>query len=925
MIFLPTRRRVSASPVPKVLDFPLMDLLHSCPDPIWCIRLPDFKLVFLTLGAERLLGIPLGELPLRASVGELLVPEDLPLWKRFLQEAQERGEARAELRVRRGDGGEVWLDLRGVLTRDERGQPRYLTGIAVDVSDRRRAEDALRRSEARWRAVLNSTGDAFLMADQGGAITDCNEAFLRLGGYRKEEVLGLSLRRVVPEDQLGILDYQWHLGALQGQCDYEVDLLCRDGTRLPVWVQADRVLQEGEPPLLFAFLRDLSASRKVQEEQRHQVAFLRTLLDTIPSPVFYKDAQGRYLGCNRAFLDLVGRDLKEVEGRTAQEFLPASLLPQVVRSDMELLRHPGTLSFETPWQEGKGGERHFVVQKASFGDEREGVLGFVGVMVEITERKRMEEDLREARDRAESSSEAKMAFLSHMSHEIRTPMNAIVGLSELLLEECPHDPQREQLRLIREASGSLMELLGDILDLSKIEAGRLELDHEPFDLEETCRSVCSLLGMEAKRKGLAFSWDVAPSAQGFFLGDSFRLRQVLWNLVGNAVKFTERGRVHVTALGEQGEGGARKVHFRVQDTGIGILPVNLERIFEYFSQGETLLHRRFPGTGLGLSISRHLVRAMGGEILVASEPGAGSVFSFSLVLSPAPEGVRSGRPGDEGSAPLPEGVRVLLAEDNPANRKLMAALLGRLHWQIREAATGEEALRLFVRTPFDLVLLDIQMPELDGLEVARRIRALEKARSAGRVLLVALTAFATKEDRRRCLEVGMDEYLPKPVTPVELRRTLGGLLSRRASSEEEPEPRGEGRGASVTDLEVLRAMTEGDEELMREFVEEFLQSLPEQRAVLDRAYRDQDEGETAYVLHRLKGGASYLGGREMESLSADLMTLYRAGRGEEARPRIPELLGLLARAEEELREEMEVALSGAPSLREGVDGEKLPQ
>ena len=902
MIPLSSRLRTSENPTSNVLDFPLMDLLHSCPDPIWCLRLPDMKLVFLTLGVEKLLGYPLGEFVLQANLGLLLPEEERPLWDRFLAEALEQGEAETELRVPRADGEAAWVRLRGVVSRDERGTPRYLTGIIMDVSHRRRAEEALRRSEARWRSVLDRTGEAFLMSDEEGQVTDCNEAFLSLGRYRKEDLLGMPLSRLVPEEQQGVLDYQWHQGSHHGQCSYEVDLLRSDGSRVPVWVQADRVLLEGERPLFFAFLRDLSVPRAAQEEQRNQISFLRTLLDTIPSPVYYKDAQGRYLGCNRAFLDLLGRDLSEVVGRTAQDLLPPGLTQRVVQSDLELLRRPGSFSFETPWQNRDGGpERHFVIDKASFGDERGAVRGFVGVMVEISERKRMEEALKEARDRAESSSEAKMAFLSHMSHEIRTPMNAVLGLSELLLEECPPGPQREHLEMIREASGSLMELLGDILDLSKIEAGKLELAREPFDLEETCRNVCSLLGMEAKRRNLGFLLDVDPSARKSLRGDPFRLRQVLWNLVGNAVKFTERGRVHVAVWGEPAPGDTLRVCCRIRDTGIGIERANLERIFEYFGQGERFLNRRYPGTGLGLAISRHLVRAMGGEISVASELGVGSVFTVSIPFEVLSDPVRPSESGQEGEPALPEGIRVLLAEDNPANRKLMTALLGRLRWRVREATTGLEALQAFSRDPFDLVLLDVQMPEMDGLETARRIRSLERERGAGRVPLVALTAFATRGDRARCLEAGMDEYLPKPVTPRALRRTLGGVLAARRRGEASSTPQDPGTSEVLVDLEVLAAMTEGDRELMGDFVEEFLNLLPEQRLALEGALRGEED-QTVYALHRLKGSASYLGARSLETLASELLDLWRSGGQEEARPRLGGLLDLLGRVEARLRD-----------------------
>ena len=379
-----------------------------------------------------------------------------------------------------------------------------------------------------------------------------------------------------------------------------------------------------------------------------------------------------------------------------------------------------------------------------------------------------------AKDQAEAGNIAKAQFLANMSHEIRTPLNGIVGALDLLAR---HDLHPEQITLLHTAissSETLLGLLNEVLDFSKIEAGGLALAHEPMRFQPVLNSVVDLLSPLAKRKGLRLAVEFDPDLPAWMMGDAGRLRQVLLNLIGNAVKFTDSGHVIVRAKRESGPSDSRPVMvLEVEDTGIGIPPETLPRLFTPFFQVDQSNRRRFGGTGLGLVISKRLSEAMGAELAVESEPGRGSTFTFKLPLEPffpSPNTLPAEPAAKE--SPTPLTGRVLLVEDNPINRMLAVAMLNNLGIQPTEAENGLAALQAMEETPFDLVLMDCQMPVMDGFEATRAIRARERGLLAPRTPIIAITANALSGDAERCFQAGMDAYLAKPYTLKALRDML---------------------------------------------------------------------------------------------------------------------------------------------------------
>jgi signal transduction histidine kinase/DNA-binding response OmpR family regulator len=388
--------------------------------------------------------------------------------------------------------------------------------------------------------------------------------------------------------------------------------------------------------------------------------------------------------------------------------------------------------------------------------------------------KRAEAVMREARDFAERTARARSAFLANMSHEIRTPMNAVLGFVELILDTELAAEQRRALELVRSSSEALLMILNDILDYSKIEAEHLELEAIPFDLAKLVHAAASLLGVRAREKHLELLADVAPDAPRVLRGDPTRLRQILMNLLGNAIKFTEQGEIVVVVTATPAGDGRARVRFAVRDTGIGIAPEHRAAIFGEFAQADSTMTRRYGGTGLGLAISQRLVRLMGGELEVASEVGRGSEFSFSLVF---PVEAESSAPAVE-RASL-GGRRMLVVDDNQTNRRILREMLAAEGVLVDEAGSAEEGLAALRRAAgqkaaYDAAILDVQMPDLDGFQLAATVRG---DRSLNRTSLLMLTSAGQRGDGERCRELGIRAYLTKPLSRVDLLEALGAVLA----------------------------------------------------------------------------------------------------------------------------------------------------
>ncbi len=623
-------------------------------------------------------------------------------------------------------------------------------------------------------------------------------------------------------------------------------------------------------------LRTSEEHRKVAEAVQAERQRFNNVLDILPAYVVLLTPDYRVPFANRFFEERFGKS----SGRCCYEYLFHRTEPCENCETFKVLKTNAPYRWEWTGPDG----RNYDIYDFPFTDA-DGSPLIMEMGIDITERKQAEQALKDVNVRleqrveertaalaaaklgAEEANQAKGRFLANVSHELRTPMNAILGMVDLALGK-PIDPAaRDCLQTAKDSADLLLALLNDLLDSAKIESGKMELESAPFSLRHVLDQTAQVLIVRASEKGITFSCHVPPEVPDGLVGDQVRLRQVLLNLAGNGIKFTERGEVAVRVRVESHSERDVCLEFAVRDTGIGIPQADLEHIFQPFTQADLSTTRQFGGTGLGLAIAASLVRLMGGRIGVESRCGQGSTFSFAARFPLAKELPRPPKPDfDVSTAPSP--LRVLLVEDNPANQKVAAYILRDRGHAVEIADSGQQALSMTENASYDVILMDVQMPGMDGIEATAAIRAREGGRR--RVPIVAMTAHAMKGDRERCLASGMDGYLSKPIPGKELVETVehwGGkttppptIQSPAAPDSPEtadsaPTPAAE----AIFRFEEAVARLNGRQELFRDMVNFFFQETPATLAGIRACLQENDGPAVAQHAHKLMGTLVYLG------------------------------------------------------------------
>ena len=798
------------------------------------------------------------------------------------------------------DGSPVEVSLRYKLVTDGDGKPFYIDGFMEDITEEKQLKDRLKADLEFWQTVLNTLPLSIYLKDGRGRYTFVNKGLSDLKGIPPRDFIGRLPTEIIPgeEGRQSLEEDEKVLRTGLPVYTEERRVQGRDGL---YWFQVSKAPildEEGKVTAISGCSNDVTTLKEALDSLERSEKRYRSLAEDMPIFICTFLPDGTLLYANSAYSRYLAADEDDLLGRPLFDLLPPEEGEQL-KICISALTPEDPIAVNEPRIPAPGGaiKWHRWINRGFF--DPSGRLQFVQAVGEdVTASKLAEDEVRAARDEAQRASAAKSEFLATISHEIRTPMNGVLGMSELLLETALEDSQKNLASMIHESAGHLLKVLNDLLDFSQIESGNFKITPLAFPLDRLLEDTIAPFHSQCEAKDVRLFMEADPSLPSVLMGDPVRIRQILTNLLSNAVKFTDRGAITLSVrLREEGDGAFAAV-FSVADTGTGIDEDLMKDLFTPFKQGEAFLNRRYLGTGLGLSICQSLAKLMGGSLKVASTPGMGSIFTFTLPLKEGetPEGsLRNkgdsvhGRPEIEGPKPL-----ILVVDDNKVNRELVRLILQKAGCLPETASDGREGLTMLARKRYDLVFMDIQMPVMDGYEATAFIRDPASPALDHSVPVVALTAHAGKDFAEDCLKRGMNDYLPKPFSSRELLDMLYKWLpvQKNLNSPETPSappPEAPTEKNPFFDRDSFFANLMGDREEGKMLLELFLESLPEEVEALSDTIKAGDLQAVKKAAHTIKGMAA--GGCAME-LNRIALALQTAAENKD-RDILPELFSRL--------------------------------
>jgi PAS domain S-box-containing protein len=767
-------------------------------------------------------------------------------------------------------------------------------------------------SQAWMRALLTTTVDGVITIDRAGVIYEFNASAERIFGWRRDEITGKNIRVLMADVERsqhdGLLHYLLTGTNTNPGKGSEVEAVRKDGSSVPIR-RALGHARMAERDLFVLFITDITERRAIMQALRDSEQQFRSLIGNIPGisfrssmafdapPVFVSDGIERLAGYPAG--DFVGAQRTRTLGSLICEEDRERVAAEISRSVTELAAY----QVEYCLTHADGSRRFMWEHGAVTQDETYPDIRWIdGVILDISERREMEQQLRQAKETAEKAAAARASFVANMSHEIRTPMNAILGFTDVLLDTDLNAEQQRHLDTVRKEGRSLLRLLNEILDTAKLDKGAVELEPEDYSLLGLIDELASTFGSNARSKGLAIDITYAPALPAWLHGDELRMRQILGNLLDNAIKFTAVGKVGLSASEQQGQ-----LHIAVQDTGIGIAPERINAIFDPFTQADASMTRRFGGTGLGTTISRQLVGLMGGKIWAESTPGQGATFHVLLPLEPARNGQQQS--SERFDYPLPP-LHLLAADDVPQNLELLSLLLAKRGHTLDVAHDGAQAVAMTAERRYDAVLMDMQMPLMDGLTATRTIRVREQQGGTPQLPIVAMTASVLAAHREAAAASGMNGFASKPVDWHALSHEIAKVL-KLAPVPSAPPP-SEAPRQRVLNQKAGLSRWADDEAAYHQALHRFVADYSTAAATLVKLLADTSElhlAEAQAWCHKVRGVAANIGLEQMSATLAQIEKLCGSPQRDEST-----LKTELAQSQRTLAAQLDAALSAIHAL-----------
>jgi PAS domain S-box-containing protein len=858
------------------------------------------------------------------GLSETTHPDDMPqlIWRLDRYQAGKTSIFSSEHRMRCYDGSYLWVLSRGLITkRDADGEPLLITGISINISANKKASNALVAAALRLSATIDSLKRGILLVDEHYHIVQTNPAFCRIFGLNMppERLVGLhegEIARRIGYHFAGEQDVMEQVAATiaRQKAFFDELVTLRDGRVLqcsfvPVWQEKHSIGH------LWKF-EDITERYQAEQTLKRQEEKYRNIIDNMQLGLVEMDLNYRVLYANRSYCQMMGFSADELLGQKLHPLIMSPPEVDALRDKFADRRRGISGSYELEVTTKQGERKWVFVGAAPMLNESKEPMGTIGINLDITHQKHLERNLREAKLQAENSARAKELFLANMSHEIRTPMNAILGMSQLLTQTMLTPRQSNYLHAISTSAQNLLVIINDILDISKLDAGKMTIERVGFNVQRLCEQVEKTMLYKAEEKGLRFITKVSPLVPNVVLGDPYRITQILLNLASNSVKFTEKGEITVESEVAGYFNNQVIISFSVCDTGVGIDPEYLTSIFQEFSQEDSSITRKFGGTGLGLSISRSLARLMGGEIYIESEKGQGTSSHFCLFLPigtvhdlPQRKSVAITNPQDL------RGKRVLLVEDNEYNRLLARTFLTNANLEVTEAENGELAVACVREHKFDLILMDVQMPVMDGFEATRYLRQ----ELALKTPIIALTASAINGEKEKCLAAGMNDYLTKPFFEDELLQLVHAWVVRPATPPEvasevvavapppSPEP-----GPVLYKLDMLMNTARGNQKFVESMLKTFIDSAYNALRDLNRALEVGNLSSLQATAHKLRPSLVHLQIQPVVSLIDQLENWEGAFTYDDLQPLVEQSNHLLRQVLADMMAELEARRQAAP-------------